>query len=375
MIKIGFDASRLFSGHSGIGLYSRDLLNNLAYYYPDNAYLLYTPKATQNSSTRFFLNSPLFHVVHPKGAQGLRWNSTWLPRTLERQKVQIYHGLNNELPSGLKETQVKTIVTIHDLIFRKFPQFYSFLERKSLHARIRFACAHAGLILTTSESTRNDLIEFYDIEKEQIKVVYPTCGEQFQQEKAPGLINSILRKYGIPQEYLLFVGALVERKNLIALIQAIEILPPDLRLPLVIIGSGSRYKLKLQSYLLRHRLLDKVLFVQPSKEDLPAIYQKAAVFVFPSLYEGFGIPVLEALYSRTPVVVSNTSSLPEVAGPGAFLSDPHKPESICAGILHFLTDSAAREAAIQKGIEHAPKFQGELLAKEMIAVYRRLLQE
>ncbi len=373
MIRIGFDANRLFTNRTGLGNYNRNLLNNLAYYYPGHAYFLYTPRLVNNPETRFFLNSPLFHVTYPRGFQRFFWNSEILPETMKRRKVALFHGLSNELPSGLRGLPLRRIVTIHDLVFKRYPQFYRLADRVLLHARIRYACENAHQIIATSENTRKDILEFYGVPEEKVKVIYQTCSERFLQEKAPRLLEGILKKYRIPEAYFLYVGAITERKNLLGVVQALQQLPAGLRLPLVVIGSGATYKLKVQSFLLRHRMLDQVQFVQVDPQDLPAIYQKATLFLYPSFYEGFGIPVLEALFSRTPVITSNRSSLPEVAGPGAYLADPDRPESIVQGIEKLLGDEGLRLKAIESGYRHALQFHGEGLAEKMMRTYYALL--
>ncbi|MBV6428995.1 MAG: D-inositol-3-phosphate glycosyltransferase [Haliscomenobacter sp.] len=373
MIRIGFDANRLFTNRTGLGNYSRNLLNNLAYYYPDHAYFLYTHRLVRNPETRFFLNSPLFHVTHPRGFQRFFWNSELLPETLKRRKVALFHGLSNELPSGLRGLPIRRIVTIHDLVFKRHPKFYRLADRVLLHAKTRYACEHAQQIIATSEHTRKDILEFYDVPEEKVKVIYQTCSERFLQEKAPRLLEGVVKKYRIPEAYFLYVGAITERKNLLGVVQALQQLPAGLRLPLVVIGSGTTYKIKVQSFLLRHRMLDQVHFIQADPQDLPAIYQKAALFLYPSFYEGFGIPVLEALFSRTPVVTSNRSSLPEVAGPGAYLADPYQPESIAEGIQQLLGAEDYRQQAIESGYRHALGFHGEVLAEKMMNTYYTLL--
>jgi len=374
MIRFGYDAERLFTNRTGLGNYSRNLLNNLSYYYPDNAYFLYASRIPRNSETRFFLNSPLFQVYSPKGLNRLFWRNHRILNDLQRQKIHLFHGLTNVLPSGIDKTRIKSVVTIHDLVYKRHPEFHSLAERLVLDSRFQHACARANRIVATSENTRRDILEFFDVKPEKVNVVYQTCAERFMQEKAPKLIEAVLQKYRLPSEYLLHVGAITERKNLMGVIQAMAQLPYDLRLPLVVVGTSTAYKLKIQSYLLRHRLLDQVFFIIPNPADLPAIYQKAAVFIYPSFYEGFGIPVLEALFSRTPVVTSKVSSLPEVAGPGAWLADPKQPEDINAGIIHLLTDTAARNEAVEKGYQYAQQFRAEPLTERMMEVYEEVLE-
>ena len=182
MLRIGYDAKRLFNNFTGLGNYSRTLLANLAEYYPDNAYFLYSPKIAKNDETHFFLNSALFNVQLPKRGPGAYWRSVGIKRDLLKHKIQLFHGLSHEIPLGLEKANIRSIVTIHDLIFERFPEHYPFIDRKIYSLKFRYACRHADHIVAISENTKQDIIEFYDIPPEKISVIYQSCHERYMVE-------------------------------------------------------------------------------------------------------------------------------------------------------------------------------------------------
>lgn len=372
MLRIGYDAKQLFNNFAGLGSYSRTLLANLAEYYPDNAYFLYTPRITRREDTSFFLNSALYNVQLPRRGPAFYWRAAGIRRDLQRHRIGLFHGLANGLPFGLGRTDIRSIVTVHDLGFLHFPQHYSFIQRKTLDFRHRSACQHASHIVAISESTKRDIMHFYGIGEEKITVVYQSCSERFLQERAQKTIEAVHRRYRLPEEYLLTVGAITARKNLLGMVRALQLLPESVRLPLVVAGAGGPYKARVQRYIQQNRLEKWVHFIESSFADLPAIYQDASLFLYPSFFEGFGLPILEALFSEVPVLASNTSSLPEAGGPGALLVDPSQPEQIASGIEKILTDEAYRNSLVEKGYEHAQQFRGEPLAHQLMALYKRV---
>lgn len=374
MFRIGYDAKRLFNNFTGLGNYSRTLLRNLATYYPDNEYFLYTPRVFKNPETTYFLNSPLFTVTTPKRGSGAWWRSFSVVNDLRRHKIQLFHGLSHEIPSGIRLAGIPAVVTIHDLAFKRYPGFYPFIDRQIYDIKFRHACRHADRIVAISESTKNDIVEFYGIAPEKVAVIYQSCHERFQQEKSQKTIDYVLHKYQLPRDYFLFVGSLSERKNPLVILEAVARLPPDLQLPIVIIGEGRSYKAKVLEYMRKYSMERKVFFIKPEFEDMPAIYQQADVFLYPSFYEGFGIPILEALFSETPVITSNVSSLPEAAGPDSLLASPDRPEEIAAGIRKILTDETFRRNMIEKGYQYAQRFQGDVLTAQIMELYEDVLE-
>jgi len=373
MYRLGYDAKRLFNNFTGLGNYSRTLLRDLAAYHPDNAYFLYTPSVTRNHETQFFLNSPLFSVQEPASGRSFFWRSSGVKRDLRRHRIQLYHGLSHEIPVGIHKTGIPSVVTMHDLIFYHYPNQYAWADRQIYDFKFRYACRHANHIVATSEATKRDIIHFYGIAPEKITVIYQSVHERFIQERSQKTIDAVLARYKLPSNYLLFVGSLIERKNLMGVVEALALLPQADRLPLVVVGQGEAYKKKVVDFAGRHGLLPLLHFIKPEFEDFPALYQQADVFLYPSYYEGFGIPILEALFSEAPVITSNTSSLPEAAGPDAWLVDPRRPEEIAAGIQTILRDEELRKRMIANGYAHATRFRGDGLAAQMMELYEKFL--
>ncbi|MEZ5043104.1 MAG: glycosyltransferase family 1 protein [Saprospiraceae bacterium] len=374
MYRLGFDAKRLFNNFTGLGNYSRTLLFNLGQYFPDNAYFLYTPKVKKNSETHYFLTSPSYSVKMPKLMPKAYWRTVGITPQLKQQKIQLYHGLSHEIPMGLEKANIPSVVTIHDLLYKHFPDQYAWADRQIYDFKFRYACQHANKIVAISEATKKDIIHFFDVPAEKIEVIYQTCHDRFMQERSKKTLAEVKAKYHLPDAFLFYVGSVIERKNLLGLVKALDLLPKDLQLPLVVVGSRSEYQIQVSEYAKKANLEDKIIYIEPTFHDLSALYQQAKVFIYPSFAEGFGIPVLEALFSKTPVVTSNCSSLPEAAGPGAYLADPHAPEDIAAGIEKILTDDDYRETLIKEGFEYAQQFQGEPLVYQMMELYEKVLK-
>jgi len=373
MHRIGFDAKRLFNNTTGLGNYSRTLVRNLLYYHPDFAYFLYSPTIQKNADTRVFLSSPAYSVHSPGRLERPAWRSYGIRKQLQQHKIRLFHGLSNEIPFGLDRLPMKKVVSIHDLIYLHFPQHYPAFDRKVYDLKTRYACQHSDQVIAISESTKKDLIDYYGVAEDKITVIYQTCAEDFFQDKSTALIQKVSQKYGLPSDYMLYVGSITERKNLLGILQAMTLLPKEMELPLVIVGSGQQYLKEVQQFMSQHGLERFIHFIRPQNEDLPFIYQKANLFIYPSFYEGFGIPIIEALFSRTPVITSNCSSMPEAAGPDAMLIDPHDPGTIAQAIDQVLTDTELRQSMSHKGYAYAQRFRPEPVTMDLVRLYQSLL--
>ncbi len=375
MLKLGYDAKRLFNNTTGLGNYSRTLLNNLSEYFPNEHYFLFSPKIKEHPLTIPFSKNPAFSSVFPTTRFKNYWRSYGILNDLKQKEIELYHGLSHELPIGIEKTNIKTVVTIHDLVIKTWPKTFPWFDRQIYDRKFSSSCKRADQIIAISESTKNDIVNYYQVDPKRIKVVYQTCNETFKLVLSESLIKQVLEKHQLPSSYLLYVGSVTERKNLLGLVKAIQQLPKSLRIPLVVIGSGSTYLKKVQNFIAQHDLQQYVFFPKNiSTDELSAIYQGAEMFCYPSFYEGFGIPIIEALFSKTPVLTSNVSSLPEAAGPGAFYANPHQPENISEGIQKILSDSKYRQQLVEKGYAHAQKFNAADLTREMMEVYRGVIR-
>lgn len=373
-MKIGFDAKRLFHNFTGLGNYSRTLVSNLAEQFPEHEYHLFSPKLKKHRETKFFLeNQPPFFTHHSGKVPAAFWRSFKMKDEIKKQEIDVFHGLSHELPNGIRQTKAKTVVTIHDLIFKIYPKLYPFVDRKIYDLKFRFACEKADAVVAISESTKQDIIRFYDIPEEKIKVIYQSCNSSFRVEKTIMERADILKKYDLPSDYLLYVGSVIERKNLLTIIKAMEQLPATLDIPLVVVGSGKGYLKKIQKYIANKPIGERIIFTKNiAFSDLPAIYQQAQLFIYPSVYEGFGIPIIEALNSSIPVITSPISSLPEAGGKSSLYVDPIDDTAMAAGISKILDDKHYRAEMIEKGLEYVRKFDAEKVTKEMMELYESL---
>ncbi len=370
MLKIGYDAKRLFNNFTGLGNYSRTLLSNLSQYFPDNEYHLYTPKIQQNSRTEPFLEKGSFKIHLPENKFGKNlWRLSGMKQHWVDDGIFLFHGLSHELPIGIQGSKVKSIVTIHDLAFRQFPDFFPIFDRNIYNKKFKYACKHADVIIAISESTKKDIIRFYDIHEYKIKVIYQTCDDTFQNTTHP----STAFKISLPKDYLLYVGSINERKNLLGCVKALELLPNDLRLPLVVFGRGKKYEQKVRAYIANKGLEKWVLFYPNVHfEELKILYQNARLLLYPSFYEGFGLPIIESLFCKTPVITSKVSSLPEAGGAGAYYVNPENFEEIAFGIEKCLGDEDYYQKLSSEGYAHVQKFGAKKVTGEVMDLYHSL---
>jgi glycosyltransferase involved in cell wall biosynthesis len=360
-MRIGFDAKRIFQNATGLGNYSRSVVKNLAEKYPENEYVLFTPNA-RNVLPFPSKNENVKTVV----GRGSVWRSFGIRRDIVRNKIDVYHGLSNELPFSINKTDAKSVVTIHDLIFEHFPHHYPGVDRTLYDVKSKFAVNHADIIVAASESTKRDIVDYYKVTPDKIHVVYQSCDDVFYDEH-----NADLSNYHLPSEFMLYVGSVTERKNLLAVCKAYLLIPDAQKIPCVIIGNGKRYAEEVKTFIAEHHLQHWFIFLEniPTLE-LPAFYRKASCFIYPSLYEGFGIPILEAMVCNCPVITSGVSSLPEVGGDAAAYVNPASPEEIAIQILNVLTNSEMRAAMISRGKSRLPIFDKFSLAEKMMALYQ-----
>jgi glycosyltransferase involved in cell wall biosynthesis len=372
-MKIGFDAKRAFFNISGLGNYSRNVLRALYSYFPENEYVLYTPsvkgclfKATEG---KFIIKEPA-GFIH-RNFPGY-WRSFSLAGQVKKDKPDIFHGLSHELPYNIHKSGIKTAVTVHDLIFLRFPHLYRYADRKIYQRKFRYACKIADLVIAVSKQTANDIKNFFGIDESRIKVIYQGCNPVFRKELNNAEKERIRKKYGFPESYVLYVGTIEERKNLLSLLKAMD--AGKLKLPLVVIGARTGYYKKVKKYIDQSKEREVYFLESIVNEDLPAIYQAAYVFVYPSVFEGFGIPVIEALYSKTPVITSKYGCFPEAGGPSSLYVDPFNIEELADAIKRVVEDSGLRKKMASEGYGYVQKFNDNIVATNIINAYKNLLK-
>ncbi|HET6245117.1 MAG: glycosyltransferase family 4 protein [Bacteroidetes bacterium] len=373
---IAFDAKRAFFNTSGLGNYSRTLIKNICHFYPQNSYKLFSPVPNSNKKNCFPDLPQNAELIFPQTFTGKLisplWRSWKITEEISRNKAIIYHGLSNELPFNIKYSGAKSIVTIHDLIFLRYPKLYPAFDRTMYALKFKKACMDADSIIAVSTQTKNDLTEFFNINPSKIYVVYQSCDPSyFSFEENKLTYQKIKIKYNLPENYLLYVGTIEERKNLLSLLKALNQLPGNFNLPIVVIGNKRKDYFKIiTDFIASNKLQNKVIFPQGVlNSELPFIYNNAQIFIYPSLFEGFGIPVLEALLCKVPVITSNCSSLPEAAGPSSCLINPLAPEEIAQQIQAILNDSDQRKIRVEQGLIYAQNFSAKNTSTQLMNMY------
>jgi glycosyltransferase involved in cell wall biosynthesis len=265
---------------------------------------------------------------------------------------------------------VPTVLTVHDLIFRHLPEHHKTLNRWYLNWTMPLYCRRADRIIAISHATQRDLIAAYDVPPEKITVIHEAADPRFRPQP-PEAVEAVRTRYGLPERYLLSVGTIEPRKNLTRLLEAFEALHAEgLTDALVVVGGRGWLYDDFFARLERSPAREAVLFPGYVPDaDLPPIYAGAQALAFPSLYEGFGLPVLEAMACGAPVVCSNTSSLPEVVGDAALLFDPHDVTAITQALHRLLSDDTLHADLQQRGLDRAATFSWDRVAAETEAVY------
>ena len=376
-IHIGFDAKRAAQNKTGLGNYSRFVIRGLAKWAPNLRLYLFVPNAKK---TKAMDGTDKLAAVTLRFPKSFFWRHC---RALWRQwgvvgdavykKVKLFHGLTGELPWGLRAKGIKSVVTIHDLIFLRFPQYYPFIDRWIYHWKFRSACRRADRIIAVSECTKRDIMHFFGTAEEKISVVYQGCDEQFAQPATENHRELVRRRYHLPERFILYVGSIEERKNLLLLAQALTQLP-DEDITVIALGHQTAYAKKVRRYAEDHdlghrfRMISGVAFA-----DLPVFYQLAQAFVYPSRFEGFGIPMLEAITSGTPAIGCTGSSLEEAGGPSCLYVSPDDPAALAAALQRVLTDEALRAKMITDGHAYAQRFNPEKLTMQLLELYASVI--
>jgi len=288
--------------------------------------------------------------------------------SLAMTELDIFYSPNLNFTSLSKKT--KHIITIHDLSFKIFPEFYS-LKQRLWHKVInpKKQCRHADLILTPSENTKRDVVEYYGIDKNKIKVLYPGISSIQNEQRA------IKNKYDLPKNFILFLGTIEPRKNIIGLIEAFENSYSLLSTPhsLIIAGAPGWNNKDIFNRINQSKYKEYIKFIDyVDPEDKSTLYSMAKLFVYPSFYEGFGFPVLEAMASGTPVITSNRSSLPEITQDTAYLINPNKTSEISQAMVKLLGDEKLYGYFKDMGLKQAEKFKWERMAEKWMEIIMSL---
>jgi glycosyltransferase involved in cell wall biosynthesis len=366
-MRIALDAIPLAGAKTGIGHYTDALAEWLARINRNHQYELLSPfdfafdarnGKPENLSKRYFPVRSLFR----------KWWLIGLPAMLQISPVDLFHGTNYCIPVF---APCPTVVTIHDMSLYAQSNTHESLNVARGKRRIPIMARRASVIIAPSEWTKQEIVKYLGTRPEKIRVIYEAAREKMEPLPLPACLD-VIERHQIRRPYLLYVGTIEPRKNLLNLIRAYdELLKATPHRPQLVLCGGRGWLddgvFKLVEEL---RLQDQVRFTgYVDDADLPALYSAAAVFVYPSLYEGFGLPPLEAMACGTPVVVSNSTSLPEVVADAGLTHDPHNHRALAECIIRLFSDAATHDHFKYAGLEQASHFSWERAARETQVVY------
>ena len=371
-MKIGFDAKRIVRNNTGLGNYGRTLVNNLSRVVPDGTSLcLYAPDSGNETLRRQVVEAPNISFAYPNGSMPRwYWRSHGIVSDLKRDGIQLFHGLSGELPFGIHKAGIHTVVTIHDLIFLRHPEYYKPIDRFFYGWKFRHTVREADRIIAISECTKRDIMHFGKVPSEKIDLIYQSCSTYFKQRESEQKLQEVNSHYMLPPRYVIGVGTIEERKNMLLAVKAMLLLPEELSL--ILVGRPTPYADKIQRFIEEHRLGQRVRMLHNvPNADLPAIYQMAEVAVYPSRYEGFGIPVIEAIQSGLPVVAGSGSCLEEAGGPDTLYVSPDDVEGMAAAITQVLKGAEGRQLRIERAQDYIHRFEGNDVASQVLDIYLR----
>ncbi|MCM1152259.1 MAG: glycosyltransferase family 4 protein [Muribaculum sp.] len=413
-MKIGYDGKRAVNNMTGLGNYSRLVIEEVGKRFlhyrnlskekesetpatassrkapiefgmhtstyrkaelPDWQLLVYTPKMHRNPRLEPLrrLYNVEFRFPPAQGLSGSMWRSFGISNNLKADGIDIYHGLSNELPLNIRSAGVKSIVTIHDVIYRRLPYCYKPIDRLIYDFKYGHSARNADKIIAVSQRTKADVMEFYDIPEEKIEVVYQGCDDIFRQEYNGAELKEAAARLQLPQEYIVQVGTVERRKNLELTLRALSVLPRKIKLVVVGRDHGG-YKKRMIRLAAELGVGSRVIWLEGVDfHDLPLIYTQAIAAVYPSRYEGFGIPVIEALECNTPVVGATGSCLEEAGGEGGIYVSPDDPREAAEALSALIADQELRRGKTSAGKIHVSKFDNTRMANHIIDIYRGLV--
>jgi glycosyltransferase involved in cell wall biosynthesis len=373
-MRIGFDAKRAFNNTSGLGNFSRNTLAALQKMDSNDQHFLFHP-----GKNRLHYSIPANSTaIEPKRFWWKQFRNSWRSfcsaRIAKQLKLDVFHGLSNELPFGIEKSGLRSVVTIHDLIYLRFPEFFRPIDRMIYDQKFRHACKKTNCIHAISKQTKSDLIHYFGVSEKKIHLIYQSINPIYFEVKSLQERDSIRKKHQLPEKFILNVGTIERRKNLLSVIKGM--LLENIDLPLVVVGKPTKYKQQIERLIENSTPAIQVIFLTGIPDsELAVIYQLAELMVYPSLFEGFGLPVAEAQASGCPVITSNLSSLPEAGGDAALYVNPESPEEIGQAIRKIISDEKYKQEMIGKGKINALRFTPEIFAKKINELYYSLVNE
>jgi glycosyltransferase involved in cell wall biosynthesis len=368
-MRIGFDAKRAFCNNTGLGNYSRFIIENILNFKDEKIDVVaFTPKIKKG----YFDIFPTEKILSPeKKLISSIWRIHFIKKDIKAKALDIFHGLSSEIPLFVNWKNTRTVVTIHDLIFLKYPQYYHYFDALIYKFKYKYACHKADKIIAISQQTKKDIINHFGINETKIEVIYQSIQDIYRKEINEADRKTITKKYKINDPFILSVGTLEPRKNQLKIVKAFHQLN-DKNLELVLVGRGKKYKDEILDYIKNNKIENIKVLSEVKTEELPALYQSCLTFVYISSYEGFGIPIIEALASKKPIIAAKGSCLEEAAGEGAVYIEPDKISQITEAIKTISYNETLRRNLVLKGQEHLKNFDSYLLISKIMNVYKSL---
>ncbi len=368
---IGIDFRPALGQAAGVGRYVRNLVRHLAVLGTDERFVLFMDRQTEDPLGARYPNVTQRILTLPVLQNYFTWLQFRLPPSLWRRPVDLFHFPFYTMP--LLSTG-PSVVTIHDLTFELHPEWFSRRSRLSTRRFARFAARRATAILTVSECSKKDLVRIYGLDPQRVHVIYPAVGEW--DEQAHSSQESVAVRLGVHGAFVLHVGSIHTRRNIPRLLQAVARLRAQGEDLSVVLAGKVEYPYPDVERMIRESGLEgaAVHAGYLPDGDLQALYREARLLAFPSLYEGFGLPAVEAMALGTPVVAANTSCFPEVLGDGALLVNPLDVEALAEGMRRANQDGTEREQLRERGRVQAAKYSWERTARETLTVYRSILE-
>ena len=371
-ILIGFDAKRIVRNGTGLGSYARTLVNALS----ENEHLqlnLYAPDEGRDDLRQQIVNREKVKFVYPEGLhfrfQRDLWRTKGVVKQLKEDGVQLYHGLSGELPAGLKAAGIPGVVTIHDLIFLRHPEYYHWWDVEIYRRKFKSTLKEASRIIAISECTKRDILYYGDFPEDKIDVIYQGCSNRFRKSVSEADKKRVKAKYNLSDNFILNVGSIEARKNVLLAVKALGCLLDSFRM--VIVGKHTKYTDEVMAYVKKNGLEDRVQILHGiPDDDLPVIYHLAKVFDYPSRYEGFGIPIIEAIQTGLPVVACTGSCLEEAGGPDCLYVSPDDVEGMANAIKQAI---AEKDVRVPRAQEYIKRVENSNLAAQVIEEYEKTI--
>lgn len=371
-MRIGYDAKRIVRNGTGLGSYGRTLINGLSEIDSVDQFLLYAPDEgcdDLREQVELRQNVSFHYPAHARFRfQRDAWRTRGIVSDLIKDNVNLYHGLSGELPSGIRKAGIPAVVTIHDLIFLRHPEYYKWIDAHIYKRKFYATLKEAAHIIAISECTKRDILYYGDFPEDKITVVYQSASKMFNMKEA--LPHSSLLE-GV-EKYFLQVGTIEERKNAMESVQALEYLPEEIHL--VLVGRETPYAEQVRRFASMHGLTSRLHILSGvDNDELAKIYRHAYCFVYPSRYEGFGIPIIEAIQSGLPVVAATGSCLEEAGGPDCLYVSPDDSKGLAEAVKALSVISKERQERIIRSQQYVKRFENNDVAGQVLKLYKQIL--